>query len=166
MSDNIMDSETKGEPASVEQGREPPAGSRGETGQKEGIDLSPAVPIEAEQAVGIKWECMSCGTVYDDPIVNCPKDDGAIRKVGISADPVYAERFKDSTEAAPPASSSGPDGQTATTDETKGATIEDLSARGEGNKPVPESGDNRLNSEKVHPADAGSSGGGGGTGAG
>jgi len=160
-----MDSETTGAPASVDQGREPPVGSRGETGQKEGIDLSPAVPIEAENALGVKWECMSCGTVYDDPINNCPKDGGLIRKVGISADPVYSERFKDSNEAAPPSSSSGPDSPAGTTGETKSATIEDLSARGETNTPIPEPGD-RLSAEKVHPADAGSSGGGGGTGAG
>lgn len=179
---DLMDTETRNEPATVEQGREPPAGSRGETGQKEGIDLSPAVPIEAENTQSTKWECMSCGNVYDDPVSDCPNCGGHIRKAGITAKPTMAENLAGSSKDSAPAPTqegvSGADqGSREGIQPTQSATIEDLSARGESRDPIPQpedddqkertpmGGSHPLSAEKVHKADKGSSGGGGGVGA-
>jgi hypothetical protein len=179
---DLMDTETRNEPATVQEGREPPAGSRGETGQKEGIDLSPAVPIEAEKQIGAKWECMSCGSVYDDPVNKCPNCGGHIRKAGLQARPVYDDNLHGPRHEGG-APSPGTDtiqgaeqGSREGIQPTDSATIEDLTARGESRDPIPQpmdpdqkertplGGPHPLSAEKVHDADKGSPGGGGGVG--
>jgi len=159
-----MDSETVGAPATVDQGREPPAGSRGEAGQKDGVDLTPALATENKE---VKGECTKCGHTFDSPATPCPDCGGLVREVGIHAVPVVAQTMQPA-ENDTPQDGFGPAGSVPEgNDDRKSATVADMSARGETEPQNPQSGgDARLQGERVHPTDAGSAGGGGGTGGG
>ncbi|MGH2810386.1 MAG: hypothetical protein ACRDIA_05840 [Actinomycetota bacterium] len=203
---SIEDAETTDQPSTVATGREPPVGSRGETGQKPMEDLQAAVPIEGSEA-GIQWECMSCGKVHDEPFATCPACGGSVRKVGpLGGEPVFA-MHKEPAKHDPPITSAETPGTAPGMPYVEGdnrghgpspaglrgdrsgdsginayesATIEDLSARGEGDSFIPQpegggeqsnsprvdkGGDHRPQGERPHESDMGIAGGGGGAGA-
>jgi len=83
-----------------EHAKDKPPGSLTDETQPSGHDPEGATQSEERSGAGAgeaQWECLTCGTVYDEDHGTCPKDDAPLRKVGRHATP-QAGKIAHSTE--------------------------------------------------------------------